>query len=282
MGRPLSLWADSAGDPEPARPPLPGNSDVDVAIVGAGFTGLWTALYLRAADPSLRVTWSSRGRGLRGQRPQRRLVLGAPAHGALVDGRGRAGRAIAMQQAMFATVDEVGRAAAEEGIDCHYAKGGYLHLATNPAHSWTLREERRRRPRSGLDEDDLRWLDGRGGRARRRGRRPRRALHAALRGDPPGSGWPAGWRPRWSGAACRSTRTPGRPPSNPAGRAPDRGTSGPTSSSGPPRATPRRSAVSADAGAALLAHDRHRAAARRHVGRDRAAPTGRRSTTPAT
>ena len=55
MGCPLSLWADSAGDPEPARPPLPGSTDVDVVIVGAGYTGLWTAYYLAAADSSLRI-----------------------------------------------------------------------------------------------------------------------------------------------------------------------------------------------------------------------------------
>jgi glycine/D-amino acid oxidase-like deaminating enzyme len=37
------------------RAPLPGDVDVDVAIVGAGFTGLWTAYYLAAADPALRI-----------------------------------------------------------------------------------------------------------------------------------------------------------------------------------------------------------------------------------
>ena len=42
------------GSLEPG-PPLPGNRDVDVAIVGAGFTGLWTAYYLAQADPGLRI-----------------------------------------------------------------------------------------------------------------------------------------------------------------------------------------------------------------------------------
>ena len=37
------------------RPPLPGNRDADVCIVGAGYTGLWTAYYLKRADPSLRI-----------------------------------------------------------------------------------------------------------------------------------------------------------------------------------------------------------------------------------
>ena len=120
---------------------------------------------------------------------------------------GSAGRdaAIAMQQAMFATVDEVGRAAAEEGIDCHYAKGGYLHLATNPAHTGRLREELEEARRFDLGEDDLRWLD-RAEAADRlaRGRRPRRALHAPLRGDPPG--------PTGTGSGDRGGAPRRRPP----------------------------------------------------------------------
>ena len=39
----------------PPRPPLPGDRDADVCIVGAGYTGLWTAYYLKRADPSLRI-----------------------------------------------------------------------------------------------------------------------------------------------------------------------------------------------------------------------------------
>ena len=34
---------------------LPGDRDADVCIVGAGFTGLWTAYYLKRTDPSLRI-----------------------------------------------------------------------------------------------------------------------------------------------------------------------------------------------------------------------------------
>src|SRR4029450_2715400 len=36
-------------------PPLDGPTDIDVAVVGGGFTGLWTALVLRERDPSLSV-----------------------------------------------------------------------------------------------------------------------------------------------------------------------------------------------------------------------------------
>src|SRR5437588_337599 len=53
--RRLSLWFDTVPGSLSPRPSLPGDLDVDVAIVGAGYTGLWTAYYLQAADPSLRI-----------------------------------------------------------------------------------------------------------------------------------------------------------------------------------------------------------------------------------
>ena len=54
--RERSLWFDTLpGSLEP-RPALEGDTDTDVAIVGGGFTGLWTAYYLLSLDPTLRVT----------------------------------------------------------------------------------------------------------------------------------------------------------------------------------------------------------------------------------
>ena len=53
----LSLWHATLPDDDPLtpRPSLPGDTEVDVAIVGAGYTGLWTAYYLKRRDPSLRI-----------------------------------------------------------------------------------------------------------------------------------------------------------------------------------------------------------------------------------
>src|ERR1700687_730760 len=54
--RTRSFWLDSLiNDPLTPRASLPGDVDVDVAIVGAGFTGLWTAYYLQQRDPGLRI-----------------------------------------------------------------------------------------------------------------------------------------------------------------------------------------------------------------------------------
>ena len=51
----LGYWWRSLGGPPPPRPPLPGPMEADVAIVGAGYTGLWTAYYLKRAQPSLEI-----------------------------------------------------------------------------------------------------------------------------------------------------------------------------------------------------------------------------------
>ena len=53
--RSISYWFDSLGAEPELRSPLPGDLEVDVAIVGGGFTGLWTAYYLMRTDPSCRV-----------------------------------------------------------------------------------------------------------------------------------------------------------------------------------------------------------------------------------
>lgn len=51
----VSFWHADLGGAGATRPPLPGSADVDVCIVGAGYTGLWTAWYLTEIDPSLRI-----------------------------------------------------------------------------------------------------------------------------------------------------------------------------------------------------------------------------------
>ena len=51
----VSFWYADHGLPESRRPALPGDVQADVAIIGAGYTGLWTAYYLRKAAPQLRV-----------------------------------------------------------------------------------------------------------------------------------------------------------------------------------------------------------------------------------
>ena len=51
----VSWWWRSVGGVPAPRPALPGDIDVDVAVVGAGYTGLWAAYYLKTLQPDLRV-----------------------------------------------------------------------------------------------------------------------------------------------------------------------------------------------------------------------------------
>jgi glycine/D-amino acid oxidase-like deaminating enzyme len=132
----LSLWHETAGEELTPRPPLEGDTEVDVAIVGGGYTGLWTAYYLARADPSLRIAVLERdvaGFGASGRNGGWCSALFAASREAVARAAGRAA-ALDLQAAMVETVDEVGRVAAAEGIDCGYEKGGTLTLATSPAH----------------------------------------------------------------------------------------------------------------------------------------------------
>ncbi|MCB0964808.1 MAG: FAD-dependent oxidoreductase [Acidimicrobiales bacterium] len=155
-----SLWRDQAG-PAEARPPLDGPADVDVAIVGAGYTGLWTALYLLEADPALRVLVLERdhvGFGASGRNGGWCVGELAVGFDALAAAGGH-DRAVALLAAMHATVDEVGRVVAAEGIDAGFAKGGTVRLARNAAQAERQRAEVDHHRHLGFGPEVLRLLD---------------------------------------------------------------------------------------------------------------------------
>jgi glycine/D-amino acid oxidase-like deaminating enzyme len=166
--RSLSLWHDTAGDDWSPRPALPGDLDVDVAVVGAGYTGLWTAYYLARADPSLRIVVLERevaGFGASGRNGGWCSALFPASVGWLARRYGRDG-AVAQHRAMHECVDEVGRVAATEGIDCHFSKGGTISAARTPlqlARAEDLVAEARG---WGFGADDVALLDAAEARAR--------------------------------------------------------------------------------------------------------------------
>jgi len=157
----LSLWHDTLPGPLEPRASLRGDVTVDVAIVGAGYTGLWTAYYLTALEPTIRVAIVEAevaGFGASGRNGGWVLGTLAGMDSRFDDPAQRAG-AIALQRAMFDSVDEVGRVAKLESIDCHYAKGGNITVATEEAHRDTLRKDLDAWRELGFDEQDLRWLE---------------------------------------------------------------------------------------------------------------------------
>lgn len=161
--RSRSLWLDGLpGELEP-RPSLSGPLDVDVAIVGAGYTGLWTAYYLKKADPHLRICVLEReiaGYGGSGRN-------GGWCHTAFPGSRERAARVhgrqavIDQQRALFATVYEIQRVVQEEQIDARFHLDGQLDLATNPVQLLRAAQEVEYQRSWGFGEDDYVLLGAR-------------------------------------------------------------------------------------------------------------------------
>jgi glycine/D-amino acid oxidase-like deaminating enzyme len=158
--RKLSFWLDTVpGTLEPG-PALPGDLDADVAIAGAGFTGLWTAYYLSLADPGLRIVVCERdiaGFGASGRNGGWCSAL-FPASLAKLERMAGRPAAIAMLRAMQQTVAEVGRVTAAESIDCHWSPGGTVLLARSPAQLDRAQAEVREAREFGFGEADLRLL----------------------------------------------------------------------------------------------------------------------------
>ena len=158
--RRLSFWHDSVPGQLAPADRLDGDTEADVAIVGAGLTGMWTAYYLSKADPALRIVLCEReiaGFGASGRNGGWCSAL-FPASLAKLERMAGRESAIAMYREMQHTVDEVGKAAADEGIDCHWAKGGTVQFARSPTQLERAREEINEARLYGFDESDLRLL----------------------------------------------------------------------------------------------------------------------------
>ena len=158
--RRYSFWLETAGEELVPRPALPGPTTADVAILGAGFTGLWTAYYLLKNDPSLRVVVLEAeiaGFGASG-RNGAWCSSGFPVNpGELVRRFGEeAARDLLLE--MRAAVDEVGRAAESEGIDAQFFRGGLLRVARGQAQVPGIEASYESLRALGLD-DDLELLD---------------------------------------------------------------------------------------------------------------------------
>lgn len=156
---PQSLWRDTNRRFFFQSPSV--DLDADVLIVGAGFSGLWTAVHLKKSDPGLNIVIidaQQPGFGASGRNggwcsalvptPPEDIAAGTSLEAA-----------VALQHRMFSVVDEIGSFVSDRGIECGWAKGGTLTVATNAAHGERLRAEIDHLRAYGFSEDDLRWLD---------------------------------------------------------------------------------------------------------------------------
>ena len=140
----------------PEAPPLAGDVEADVAIVGGGYTGLWTAVALQERDPRLRVAvleaeicgWGPSGRnggflhGYTTHLPRLRELLGDA--GALE--LARAGAKILPSVRSFSE---------RTGEDVWFRVGGYLKVSAAPAQDGALERVLAAAPALGLEDEAI-------------------------------------------------------------------------------------------------------------------------------
>lgn len=157
-----SLWWDTL-PPDllaPLGAPLTHDTEADVAIVGAGFTGLWTAYYLLDSVPGIRVALveaEHAGFGASGRNGGWASAL-FPASMSAVARTSSRDDAVRLQRAMHDSVDEIGRVAAREDWAIDWAKGGTVIAARTPVQWQRAQEEIAEWRAWGFGEEDYALL----------------------------------------------------------------------------------------------------------------------------
>jgi glycine/D-amino acid oxidase-like deaminating enzyme len=156
----VSYWWHARGRPQ-RRPALPGGTEADVCIVGAGYTGLWMAYYLKRADPGLRIVVleaAFAGFGASG-RNGGWVTAALPGSRSVYAAHPRGAQGVReLERHLRETVDEVARVCAAEGIDAGLVKGGNLTVATSAAQDARLRQQLVAERSWGHDETVVRYL----------------------------------------------------------------------------------------------------------------------------
>ena len=128
-----SLWRESTQHPAIERQPLLQDLSCDIAIIGGGYSGLWSAYYLKKLLPDLRIVIIEANRvgfGASGRN-------GGWCSGFLPNSIGELDKlhgrdtALEMYRQSFATLDEIENVLQSSQIDCDYFRGGTLNGATN-------------------------------------------------------------------------------------------------------------------------------------------------------
>lgn len=142
ISKPLkrSYWQDSVTSSEPC-PLLVGESRADVAIIGGGFVGLWTALTIKQYEPDCRVVLLEQdicGGGASGRNGG--FVMSWWPKIGTIRSFCSVEEALFLGRSAEAAISELGEFCNQHGIDAHFAQKGWLWTATTPAHvdSWNV------------------------------------------------------------------------------------------------------------------------------------------------
>jgi glycine/D-amino acid oxidase-like deaminating enzyme len=160
MQPPQSLWWSQIESTAP-RAPLRGDVDADVAIIGGGYSGLWTARELLVRDPSLRVCVLEAnvcGFGASGRNGGWVSAL-FPAPASSVIERYGLDAYTHLRHLLQDAVASLDRAAAQDGIECDFARGGTMSFARSELQEARARRYVQHAREHGVGPEDLRWLD---------------------------------------------------------------------------------------------------------------------------
>ena len=169
MRPPDSLWWSSLDQPVTPRAPLREHLDVDVAIVGGGFSGLWTARELKRRDASLRVAVLEKsvcGFGASGRNGGWASALYPLSDDAVITRYGK-DAFDHLRLELQGAVRSLGASISADGIDAHFVQGGTMTFARSEVQATRLRESVAAAHDRGYGAHDVTWLDE--GEARERG-----------------------------------------------------------------------------------------------------------------
>ncbi|MEE3326242.1 MAG: FAD-binding oxidoreductase [Myxococcota bacterium] len=155
-----SFWLSTLDEDLVPRASLKGSEEADVVIVGAGYTGLWTAYSLLEYEPDLKVVLCEAGIsgiGASGRNGGWCMGMAEGVEDLLIDPETRKG-GLALSRALFECVDEIAHVIQREGIDCHFKKGGTLGIARVEKQKEEGLAHLAQMADWGFSPDDHRWL----------------------------------------------------------------------------------------------------------------------------
>jgi glycine/D-amino acid oxidase-like deaminating enzyme len=147
----VPYWLDQPDAPI-AEPALAGRETADLAVIGGGFTGLWTALRAKETDPgrdvvlieARTIAWAATGRN-------GGFCAASLTHGLSIGHDRFPGELATLERLGRRNLDEIEKTVARYGIDCDFARTGELSVATQPWQLEGLRQTAELAARLGYD-----------------------------------------------------------------------------------------------------------------------------------
>ena len=135
------FWLDDPGRPAP-EPALTKDITTDLLVIGAGFTGFWTALLAKEENPCREVVVLEAGEVAQGATGRNGGFMDASITHGFYNGLSRWPQELAMLLALGITnLNEIEATIARLGIDCDYRRTGDIDVATQPHQVEEMKEE---------------------------------------------------------------------------------------------------------------------------------------------